>query len=150
MFKSSSRDNVNQLALSKRAKELATKYEKMLSVRISLQKVIDEVNILPSSSSSLTTLTNNANNNNYNKNEQQKALECEENIELVLNKMVDIYHQQSKLTNYHDDVSVLDEKINNMMSSMTDKWSPIINKLHSKMNFGNEKMQGNMKVFNQT
>ena len=133
----------SNLEQSLAAGDQAKSYEKLLALRISLQKVVDNSNKLPvlnDDSSVRHDLENN--HNNYD--------ECLENCSSALRSLTKLLTEQSSSSfSPADDEEMTWERLYAPQKKLREDWEAVVNKWHARLNFGSEKAQSNLRVFNQ-
>jgi len=152
--------NEKELAkASKFAKLQLEAWEKVLALRISMQKSIDLANQLPIISE--VDIIANADNQQKEDIEEEYS-KLSQSLQHVSGSLVDMLEQQakvrkidvtqSKLPSYTDDneIDALWNRINSVDKALESSlWFPVLNKWHTRVHFGAEKNKSKLKVFNQ-
>ena len=129
----------NRMLASEQANKLLKTWENGLSLRISLQKVLEIANKLPVYDFSEVQ------NDNQNSNE-------------INNILTSFYNILSKSSDYENELNVSDisdsselwESIDSLNIHMSSSWEGVLNKWHTRLQFGSKDSGYKMKTFKQT
>ena len=147
----------NPVGISIAAAEQVKGYERLLAIRISLQKLLDDANKCPCRDSSIQA-------NEKAIIERQDYVNLSDNVHTCLRNLVGLLNRQVS-ENENDGINNNRKKCRSFSigdNEMLDwvnvespqkllfpKWTETINKWHARLHYGSEKTQTNMKVFNQ-
>lgn len=143
--------NPNESNLRK-ASELARSqigiWEKLLALRVSSQRVIDLANKLPPISQEFI-VENLVEKNKENDLEAvyQSLISGLLGMNSTLIESLDVQNEESTHKETTDPDALWDQ-IEGLTNRFEDKWATILNRWHSKINFGSEKLKNKLKVFN--
>ncbi len=146
-----SNSNEYQQEISKQADKQFAAYEKLLSMRITLQKVLDEGNKLPCGEFH-TSMTNEKEYKQCDKNIKSNLRTMKTYLDCEVNKQKRCRSEMSDNDNDNDDDDD-DIEWEDLMASqkeLQNSWESITNKWYSRLHYGSERTQSKMKVFNQT
>ena len=130
----------NRILASEQANKLLKTWENGLSLRISLQKVLEIANKLPVYD--FSEIQNNNDNDNQN----------------INNILTSFYNILSKSSDYSDKLNISDisdsseiwEIIDSLNIHMSSNWEGVLNKWHTRLQFGSKGSGYKMKTFKQT
>ena len=124
------------------AGDQAKSYEKLLALRISLQKVLDSSNKLP-------VLDGAAKAKNKSKGKDEDHAECMKHCSSALESLTKLLNMQSSSSSLGEGKELSWEDVYAPQQKLRGKWETVVNKWHARLNFGSEKAQSNLRVFNQ-
>ncbi len=124
------------------AGDQAKRYEKLLALRISMQKVLDSSNKLPVLDDDSGAKKNAEENNDHH-------MECIEHCSSALRSLTKLLTEQSDSAFSAGDKELSWAQVFEPQEKLRGNWERVVNKWHARLNFGSEKAQSNLRVFNQ-